>query len=320
LNPMFPREDYWLGFSVTVQSGWDGELRGRVSYAVTGIHRYGRVCPVRRTRVTLPLNGGNESEDDNGEVDKQSKASEDGRLLAKLPLVPFQDLWTYPDRYEGRVGAFAIFDARRTLRYLGYSRNVRQKLGLHARLQAGACQYFKVFLPWDQEKVTPDELERVLEVWVQQNGRIPTGNTSERHLWEVDGRGGRAGPVRDPFARRGAEEGRVGNGTRDALVSTRSARRKSRDPDVQYRTAQRIPRKDRGYTQDPYDEMGRDEFEYDPYVPRRARRGRDRIWPDLDDDLEEWVPIAAIFAVTALLWLAGTLSTASSVGTGTIGF
>jgi len=145
-------------------------------------------------------------------------------LLSTLPLFPFQRVYEVADAPAGNtifdgIGAYAIFDARRTLQYLGYSKNVRQKLLLHSRLQRGACQFFKVYFP-SSARVGPDELESLLNGWVEQNGRLPPGNSTDRNLWEIP-------LAREQVNQRTERENERANRERSSLVSTRPSRSSS---------------------------------------------------------------------------------------------
>lgn len=99
--------------------------------------------------------------------------------LSDLPLLPLSSCPALP-------GAYAVRSASGALRYVGYSRDVRARLGFHLRAvgpeeAAGA----HVYAPADARKVTPDMLESVLEFWVQENGGVvPEGNSVARAAWE----------------------------------------------------------------------------------------------------------------------------------------
>ncbi|KAK4535408.1 hypothetical protein CDCA_CDCA04G1433 [Cyanidium caldarium] len=104
-------------------------------------------------------------------------------FLADLPLLPVSEVPRNPARWE-RVGAYAVFDDSRLLRYVGYSRNVLAKLELHAQLQRSQFKYFKAYFPPRDWKPVPDELERMLRRWIRENGGVPPGNR-EPEQWEV---------------------------------------------------------------------------------------------------------------------------------------
>jgi hypothetical protein len=96
--------------------------------------------------------------------------------LADLPLLPVQELSRKPERWE-RTGAYAVFDEERTLRYVGYTKNVLAKLQVHRKLQPSLCRYFKTYFPTrGSQEATPDFLESVLCDWIRENGRVPSGN------------------------------------------------------------------------------------------------------------------------------------------------
>ena len=104
-------------------------------------------------------------------------------FLADLPLLPVSEVPRNPARWE-RVGAYAVFDDSRLLRYVGYSRNVLAKLELHAQLQRSQFKYFKAYFPPRDWTPVPDELERMLRRWIRENGGVPPGNR-EPEQWEV---------------------------------------------------------------------------------------------------------------------------------------
>ncbi|KAA8496398.1 hypothetical protein FVE85_0127 [Porphyridium purpureum] len=146
--------------------------------------------------------------------------------IASLPLRPFREVYEDAENLGkfDRTGAYAIFDARRSMQYLGYSKNVRRKLLMHASVQRGACQYFKMYTPPSADASGPDELERVLKSWVLQNGRLPPGNGPDRLLWEV------------PLARSSLDEQERQERVRErAIVPTRRTRERTERARSSYR-------------------------------------------------------------------------------------
>lgn len=71
--------------------------------------------------------------------------------LDALPALPYALVWTPPppgstasDPLAG-TGAYAIFDARARLRYVGYAKALRPRLALHGRRVPAACHAVKVY-------------------------------------------------------------------------------------------------------------------------------------------------------------------------------
>lgn len=113
-------------------------------------------------------------------------APTNGFALGDAPLRLFAELGVRPERFA-KPGAYAVRDAGGTLCYVGYSKNIAAKLKFHSGLVPDRCASFQVYIPpVPPEMISPEMLEGVLEYWVQENGGVPHGNTSDRELWEVE--------------------------------------------------------------------------------------------------------------------------------------
>ncbi|KAK1863832.1 hypothetical protein I4F81_006386 [Pyropia yezoensis] len=96
-----------------------------------------------------------------------------------------------PDLLAG-TGAYAIFDARARLRYVGYAKSLRPRLPLHGRRVPAACHTVKVYpLPreaasaggWGDPRAA---MEAILDSWIAAAGAVPDGNALDRARWEED--------------------------------------------------------------------------------------------------------------------------------------
>lgn len=116
--------------------------------------------------------------------------------LDALPALPYALVWTPPppdstasDPLAG-TGAYAIFDARARLRYVGYAKNLRPRLALHGRRVPAACHSVKVYpLPPGAASGGGDPraaMEAILDGWLAAAGAVPDGNALDRARWEED--------------------------------------------------------------------------------------------------------------------------------------
>jgi hypothetical protein len=188
-------------------------------------------------------------------------------FLTDLPLLPITEISRKPERWE-RVGAYAIFDEDRTLQYVGYTKNVLTKLELHRKLQPSLCRYFKVFLPPPGTMQSePDALESVLCDWIQENGRVPTGNYQPER-WERSPKS-KASPQTGKSSTKTARESdgtvtssnpfRVGS-----FRNTTDASPRAKEPFAQYRSERATAF---------YEEDGADVYEFDDW--RLRQQGND---------------------------------------------
>uniref|UniRef100_A0A7S3EAU3 GIY-YIG domain-containing protein n=2 Tax=Rhodosorus marinus TaxID=101924 RepID=A0A7S3EAU3_9RHOD len=180
-------------------------------------------------------------------------------FLSDLEPVSLEALNNRPLQYA-RVGAYAVFDGADELRYVGYSRNVFAKLRLHAVLQPQACVTFRLYFPAADQDVSPQDLENVLDMWIVQNGKIPSGNTTERELWESP-----AWNSKPPMPSRPTDPSYT-------ITRSSSTSRKEQEYDSNSNFPRAKPYR-RGYD---------DSSEYDPFDPFSAKRSSSRGKHNLD--------------------------------------
>ncbi|GAB0492988.1 hypothetical protein MMPV_004259 [Pyropia vietnamensis] len=139
--------------------------------------------------------------------------------LDALPAIPYALVWTPPppdstasDPLAG-TGAYAIFDARARLRYVGYAKNLRPRLALHGRRVPAACHSVKVYLlPPGAASEGGDPraaMEAILDGWLAAAGAVPDGNAMDRARWEEDPPEARSTVSRSAVAGGGPRPGRV---------------------------------------------------------------------------------------------------------------
>lgn len=107
-----------------------------------------------------------------------------GFALADAKEFTFSELSSETDAFQ-RGGAYAILNDGGDVVYMGYTKNLSNKLQFHARLQPKSCTSFRVYVPpVPPELMSPEMFESVLEYWVREIGHVPRGNTTDRALWE----------------------------------------------------------------------------------------------------------------------------------------
>ena len=101
--------------------------------------------------------------------------------LAELEFLPFLDsAGLMSDRFDGKVGVYAIFDQAKTLQYVSYSRDVSLSLKQHLVRQPQSCYWFKVQTIDRPSRTT---LEAMRDAWISENGSTPVGNAADADLW-----------------------------------------------------------------------------------------------------------------------------------------
>jgi hypothetical protein len=101
--------------------------------------------------------------------------------LSTLEFLPYLDSnGLFPEQFQGKVGAYAIFDRDRTLQYIGYSRDVALSLKQHFVRQPAQCYWLKV-----QTSDRPNRalLEGIRDAWIAENGSVPVGNATDESVW-----------------------------------------------------------------------------------------------------------------------------------------
>lgn len=101
--------------------------------------------------------------------------------LAELEFLPFLDpAGLMADTFDSKVGVYAIFDAAKSLQYVGYSRDVSLSLKQHLVRQPQGCYWVKV---QTIDRPSRTALEAIRDAWIAGNGAVPIGNAAEADLW-----------------------------------------------------------------------------------------------------------------------------------------
>ncbi|MDY7021261.1 MAG: GIY-YIG nuclease family protein [Cyanobacteriota bacterium] len=106
---------------------------------------------------------------------------------AEIPTLASLDTISYideqgqlPESLHGKIGVYAIFDADKTLKYVGYSRDIYVSLKQHLVRQPESCYGLKV-----QTINRPSRtiLEEIRQAWIAENGSTPVGNGEQSEQW-----------------------------------------------------------------------------------------------------------------------------------------
>jgi hypothetical protein len=102
--------------------------------------------------------------------------------LSSIEYCPYLDKeGLVPTEPSGKIGAYAIFSADKTLQYVGYSRDIFLSLKQHLIRQPRHCYWFKSqFI----EKPNRTLLEAIRNDWMTENGSEPPGNGPDQSRWE----------------------------------------------------------------------------------------------------------------------------------------
>lgn len=101
--------------------------------------------------------------------------------LADLEYIPYlNEAGNLPESLQGKIGVYAIFDQDKTLQFVNYSRDIYLSLKQHLVRQPQSCYWLKV-----QTIDRPNRtlLENIRKAWIEENGAIPAGNSSEEAVW-----------------------------------------------------------------------------------------------------------------------------------------
>lgn len=85
-----------------------------------------------------------------------------------------------PSNLSGKIGVYAIFDREKTLKFVGYSRDVYLSLKQHLVRQPQNCHWLKV---QTIEKPNRTILESTMSNWIEENGETPVGNDVDKAKW-----------------------------------------------------------------------------------------------------------------------------------------
>jgi len=101
-------------------------------------------------------------------------------VLRDLPLLPYiNDDGELPDALD-KVGIYAIFDADKTLQFVGYSRSISLSLKQHLIRCPQACHWLKAHTV---ERPNRSVLEGIQADWLAENGAVPPGNGEAAEVW-----------------------------------------------------------------------------------------------------------------------------------------
>ena len=101
--------------------------------------------------------------------------------LASLEFLPYvNEVGQLPEALAGKVGVYAIFDADRTLQFIGYSRDIFLSLRQHIVRQPLSCHWVKVETI---DKPNRTWLDQVRAAWIAENGATPLGNDRDAAKW-----------------------------------------------------------------------------------------------------------------------------------------
>lgn len=85
---------------------------------------------------------------------------------------------------ERPVGVFAIYDSRRNLQYVSYSRNmVLSVRALASRVGEDRCSFVRVMVFANRAMQSRSALQREADNWLKEAGTLPPGNGAESDLW-----------------------------------------------------------------------------------------------------------------------------------------
>lgn len=103
------------------------------------------------------------------------------KSLSQLEFLPYlEENGTISEQFQNKIGVYAIFDQDKILQFVGYSRDVYLSLKQHLVRKPQECYWVKI------ETITrPNRtiLEEIRQTWLQENGDLPLGNSTEEALW-----------------------------------------------------------------------------------------------------------------------------------------
>jgi hypothetical protein len=85
-----------------------------------------------------------------------------------------------PEQFQGKVGVYAIFDAAKTLQYIGFSRDTFLSLKQHLVRQPQQCHWVKV---QTIDRPSRTILAEIRTAWIAENGATPPGNGADEAQW-----------------------------------------------------------------------------------------------------------------------------------------
>lgn len=88
---------------------------------------------------------------------------------------------------EKPTGVYAIYDTKRNLQFVSFSRNVVLAIKAHfSRVGEDKCAFVKVMVFANKAMQSKSALEREAANWLEEAGTLPPGNGAEKDLWIQD--------------------------------------------------------------------------------------------------------------------------------------
>lgn len=107
------------------------------------------------------------------------EAEDDGSVLVPT------DYYLESRDGESPMGVYAIYDSKRNLQYVGFSRNMVLAIKAHSsRVGEDRCAFVKNMAFMNRAMSTRSSLEREAQNWLEEAGTIPPGNGVEQQIWE----------------------------------------------------------------------------------------------------------------------------------------
>jgi hypothetical protein len=101
--------------------------------------------------------------------------------LAELDYIPYLNPeGQITSQFDGKVGVYAIFDSKKALQLINYSRDVSLSLKQHLVRQPQRCYWVKV---QTIDRPSRTVLDEIREAWIAENGSVPVGNRTEEAIW-----------------------------------------------------------------------------------------------------------------------------------------
>jgi hypothetical protein len=101
--------------------------------------------------------------------------------LEGLEYIPYIDKnGQLPEKLQGKIGVYAIFNENKSLQFVGYSRDVYLSLKQHLVRQPEQCYWIK---SQTIERPSRSILESIESAWIQENGSLPLGNGKNKEKW-----------------------------------------------------------------------------------------------------------------------------------------
>lgn len=101
--------------------------------------------------------------------------------LTQLDYIAYlDDTGNLPEKLQGKIGVYAIFDQEQTLQFVNYSRDVYLSLKQHLVRKPQSCYWLKV---QTIDRPNRTQLETIRKAWIEENGSLPVGNGPDEAAW-----------------------------------------------------------------------------------------------------------------------------------------